>query len=418
MTYTAKYKPEVIEKHITRCNATILRDMLKTSKESYKNWTLRAIFSVVLISYFCFTIYTGPGAIMSTTLAIQIKCFSEIINIGYEHNSVTGWLRYIPWYFLIVVNYFFCGETLSEYYGLFLKKSYYLWMLVKYHRFISFCLYFSGLMLFVMSLVKKYDIQQFSLLTWTHLALLLIVGQSHMIVKNIFEGLIWLIIPVSLVACNDITSFLFGKFLGKTPLTQLSPKKTWEGFVGGGFCTIICGILISSLLCKYPHFVCPIEYVDNNGAVDMSTNCTPSALFQLKNYELSFGFYDLFAFHSTLQMYPFVFHSLFLSVFSSIIAPFGGIFASGFKRAFKIKDFGNTIPGHGGILDRFDCHYLMTTFVNVYISSFIRPVGPERIFSRVLAMDCKKQIIFHNLLQEILSTQGLLNNTNFINPHK
>lgn len=39
----------------------------------------------------------------------------------------------------------------------------------------------------------------------------------------------------------------------------------------------------------------------------------------------------------TLTMYPFVLHSVALSLFSSVIGPFGGFFASGFKRAFKIK---------------------------------------------------------------------------------
>ena len=44
-----------------------------------------------------------------------------------------------------------------------------------------------------------------------------------------------------------------------------------------------------------------------------------------------------------------------LAMFASIIAPFGGFFASGFKRSFKIKDFGDSIPGHGGMTDRMDC---------------------------------------------------------------
>jgi phosphatidate cytidylyltransferase len=55
-----------------------------------------------------------------------------------------------------------------------------------------------------------------------------------------------------------------------------------------------------------------------------------------------------------------------LSLFASFIAPFGGFFASGFKRALKIKDFADTIPGHGGITDRMDCQILM-----VYISFYI-----------------------------------------------
>lgn len=37
-----------------------------------------------------------------------------------------------------------------------------------------------------------------------------------------------------------------------------------------------------------------------------------------------------------------------------------------------LQDFADTIPGHGGIMDRFDCQYLMATFVHVYLTSFIR----------------------------------------------
>jgi phosphatidate cytidylyltransferase len=67
-----------------------------------------------------------------------------------------------------------------------------------------------------------------------------------------------------------------------------------------------------------------------------------------------------------------VLHSLALSVFASLLAPFGGFFASGFKRAFKVKDFADVIPGHGGIVDRFDCQLLMAVFANVYYFTFCR----------------------------------------------
>jgi phosphatidate cytidylyltransferase len=53
------------------------------------------------------------------------------------------------------------------------------------------------------------------------------------------------------------------------------------------------------------------------------------------------------------------FHTFALGLFASLLAPLGGLFASGFKRAIKIKDFANTIPGHGGITDRMDCQILM-----------------------------------------------------------
>jgi phosphatidate cytidylyltransferase len=60
----------------------------------------------------------------------------------------------------------------------------------------------------------------------------------------------------------------------------------------------------------------------------------------------------------TLSYAPFQIHAVVMAVFASLFAPFGGFFASGFKRAFKIKDFGHSIPGHGGMTDRMDCQYV------------------------------------------------------------
>ena len=61
-----------------------------------------------------------------------------------------------------------------------------------------------------------------------------------------------------------------------------------------------------------------------------------------------------------------------MACFASLIAPFGGFFASGVKRAFDIKDFGQSIPGHGGMTDRMDCQFLMGLFAYMYHQSFIK----------------------------------------------
>jgi phosphatidate cytidylyltransferase len=65
------------------------------------------------------------------------------------------------------------------------------------------------------------------------------------------------------------------------------------------------------------------------------------------------------------------FHTLVLATFASLIAPFGGFFASGLKRTFKIKDFGQSIPGHGGMTDRMDCQFIMGFFAFMYYHTFI-----------------------------------------------
>lgn len=395
-------------------NALIILSKRPKYSKRLKNLTLRAIFSILLISYFCYTVYSGPILVIFTTAMIQVKCFFEVMSIGYATHKIPdgAWFRLVPVYFLVVANCFFFGEIIAEHVSVFIDQIELLRVLVLYHRFISFCLYFLGLVFFLLSLARKQDTQKFCILTWTHLALFVIVAQSYMIVKNIFQGMIWLVMSVTTVCCNDIMAFLVGKFFGRTPLTQLSPKKTWEGFIGGGVFTLLYTVGISYVLCGYQYFICPSQYVmTGEGRIYLSANCTPGPLFTLKNYHLSFSVLDVLEVDTNLIMYPFIIDSIFMALFSSVIAPFGGIFASGFKRAFKVKDFANTIPGHGGILDRFDCQYLMTTFVNVYISSFITDASPEKILARVLYMKTDQQLQFFNMLEGLVREKGFINST-------
>jgi phosphatidate cytidylyltransferase len=48
-----------------------------------------------------------------------------------------------------------------------------------------------------------------------------------------------------MIVCNDVMAYIFGFFFGRTPLIQLSPKKTWEGFIGGGIATVVFGLVVS-----------------------------------------------------------------------------------------------------------------------------------------------------------------------------
>jgi len=161
------------------------------------------------------------------------------------------------------------------------------------------------ILLFLQVFLKKIDIIDASI-TFMGVCYITIFILFIPLIVEIQNGslLIWYIFGATWG--TDGFAYLIGKNFGKHKFTEISPKKTIEGCIGGIFGAVI--------------FMISITYVFN-------TWCG-----------LNISYINI----SII--------GIILSIFSQI----GDLIASSIKRYFGIKDFGNLIPGHGGMLDRFD----------------------------------------------------------------
>jgi phosphatidate cytidylyltransferase len=130
-------------------------------------------------------------------------------------------------------------------------------------------------------------------------------------------------IPIAIVFSiwiNDTMAYIVGSLIGRTPFSKISPKKTWEGTVGGIILTI------------------PVIYLLFNQNCDKYTHVSWIAL----------------------------------AAVASIFGTIGDLFESKLKRMAQVKDSGNIMPGHGGFLDRFDSLLLATPAVWLYVYFLMR----------------------------------------------
>lgn len=87
----------------------------------------------------------------------------------------------------------------------------------------------------------------------------------------------------------------------------------------------------------------------------------------------------------------------------------GGFFASGFKRALGIKDFGDSIPGHGGVTDRFDCQMLMVVFTYIYFHLYIASDAAEAdLLDQLMDLNKAAKLRIFERLGELLAVDGVL----------
>ncbi|MCJ1309236.1 hypothetical protein MMC25_002894 [Agyrium rufum] len=390
---------------------TPLTDNASEYEKKKQTFITRTIWTLIMIGVFFFAMFSGHLYIIGIVTAIQIVSFKEVIAIANVPSRAKNlpFTRSLNWYFLGTVMYYLYGESVIYYFKHVVLVDRVLLPFAIHHRFISFVLYVTGFVFFVASLKKGNYRFQFTQYAWTHMALFIIVVQAHFIMNNIFEGMIWFFLPASLVITNDIFAYLVGITFGRTQLIKLSPKKTVEGFIGAWIFTVIFGIGMTNVLMRYSYFICPVNDLGANIFTGLS--CKPNPVFIPHSYPLPPPIANLIH-TSTISIAPMQFHIMVFATFASLIAPFGGFFASGLKRTFKVKDFGESIPGHGGITDRMDCQFIMGFFAYVYYQSFIAQYPTASVGgileTAIQGLDPEDQVEVVRRLVKYLVNQGVV----------
>ena len=137
------------------------------------------------------------------------------------------------------------------------------------------------------------------------------------IIRNM--SLLYFVYLFLITIMTDTFAQSTGMLFGKHKINEISPNKTWEGCLGGAF----FGVLISTLF--YLFFI---------------------------NQDIN------------------IFLLIFITLILSIIGQLGDLFFSQVKRNHKIKDFSNIMPGHGGMLDRFDS-IIFVSLAIIYFINFL-----------------------------------------------
>jgi len=146
------------------------------------------------------------------------------------------------------------------------------------------------------------------------LPLTLIISMSHSNQEGVSNHIFPLLGIFIMIWCSDTFAYLVGKQMGKNKMFErISPKKTWEGFFGGMTFSILAGIIIA-------YFLGDQEYISY----------------------------------------------AFMGAICAIFGTLGDLIESMLKRSLGLKDSGNILPGHGGLLDRLDSILVVIPVIFVF----------------------------------------------------
>lgn len=355
----------------------------------------------------------------SQVLLTQVSIFRELVNVRYDTRKVLDvpWFRTSQWaWFWASVIYSYGSNFGAPSRRLLIPGMGGMAVDVLHYVDLASLVMYSALLIgFVLTLKTPYYRYQVSQLAWTIAIIVVTVVQVHSFCNNVLNGLFWFLFPVSLVICNDSMAYFFGMAFGKKwikrPLIgELSPNKTWEGFLGAALATLLFAFITPWVYVRMPFLICPCERLEIFGFSTLFLTCEYPAVFEPAAYQLPSPLAWLGGADGAVTLLPIQLHALILGTFASVVAPFGGFFASAIKRAFKLDDFGTWVPGHGGVFDRVDCQLIMGFATHTYYATFISSdvYSVSTLMALVAALHPDDQLSLHTALTKSLKQQGVL----------
>ncbi|MEO6915270.1 MAG: phosphatidate cytidylyltransferase [Chitinophagaceae bacterium] len=166
--------------------------------------------------------------------------------------------------------------------------------------------------------LKNFGYSAFGLLYISLSWSLMISLRTYNMITDSDRGWVYPALLIFSIWINDTMAYIVGSLIGKTPFSPISPKKTWEGTIGGAIlCCLVIGFAGSRLL-------------------DVPVKA-----------------------------------AFVIAAIAAILGTIGDLLESKFKRMALVKDSGSIMPGHGGFLDRFDSLLLATPFAWIYAWYFL-----------------------------------------------
>lgn len=274
----------------------------------------RILTAVVAVPLIIFLLYLDNTAVMlvAMTLVAALAVGEVLLATKYFSNKGVAAVCMI---FVTAMPSFLCIDELKRFFPL-LAATFLLIMFV--------------IMLFDHEKVKFEEIALMSFVSFLIPLSLTMIVLLH---KNFEYGVFNMVLALLIPWISDAGAYFVGSAIGKHKMApKISPKKSWEGFFGGLVTAVAAAIIVGF---GYP-------WVDSliNGAASFSVRVPYLAA---------------------------------IAVVGSVLGVIGDFSASLLKRQCSVKDFGSIIPGHGGVLDRFDSVLFTAPFLYIAFS-FIDPI--------------------------------------------